>query len=62
MNENNFTSHVWCTLIEEITACAKEMAGKKEMACCVRGYHEYKDIEAAAIGKVLVCHRWRAIV
>ena len=22
---------------------AKEMAGEKEIACCVRGYHVYKD-------------------
>ena len=29
LNENNFTSRVWCALIEEITARAKEMAGKK---------------------------------
>ena len=30
---------------------------KKEMACCVRGYHVYKDIWAATIGDVslLVC-------
>ena len=28
------------------------------MACCVRGYHIYKeDIWAAAIGEVLVCSR-----
>ena len=32
------------------------------MACCVRGYHEYKDIEAAATREVLVCGRWRAVV
>jgi len=32
------------------------------MACCVRGYHEYKDIEAAATREMLVCGRWRAIV
>ena len=29
---------------------------------CVRGYHEYKDIEAAATREVLVCGRWRAVV
>ena len=34
---------------------AEEMAGEKEMACCVRGYHVYKDIRAAAIWEVLVC-------
>jgi len=62
-NINNFTSRVWCALIEEIAtraeemACEKEMAGEKEMACCVRGYHEDKDIWAAAIGEVLVCRR-----
>ena len=27
------------------------------MACCVRGYHIYKDIWAAVIGKVLVYSR-----
>ena len=32
------------------------------MACCVRGYHEYKDMEAAATREVLVCGRWRAVV
>ena len=31
--------------------------GEKEMACCVRGYHVYKDISAAAIGEVLMCSR-----
>ena len=30
------------------------MAGEKEIACCVRGYHVYKDIWAAAIREVLV--------
>ena len=34
---------------------AEEMAGEKEIACCVRGYHII--IWAAAIGKVLVCSR-----
>ena len=33
------------------------MACEKEMACCVRGYHVYKDILAAAIGEVLACSR-----
>lgn len=28
-----------------------------EMVCCVRGYHEYKDIWTAAAGEVLVCSR-----
>jgi len=31
------------------------MAGEKEMACCVRGYHVYKDIWAAGIGEVMMC-------
>ena len=31
------------------------MAGEKETACCVRSYHVYKDIWAAAIREVLVC-------
>ena len=48
LNENNFTSSVWCALIEEIAPRAEEMAGEKEMACCVRGYPVYKDIWAAA--------------
>ena len=48
MNENNFTSRMWWALIEK-------MAGEKEIACCVRGYHVYKDIWAAAIREVLVC-------
>ena len=45
---------VWWALIEEITPRAEEMADEKEMACCVRGYHVYKDIWAATIGEVLV--------
>ena len=40
-----FTSRVWWALIEEIAPLAKEMAAEKDMACCVRGYHVYKDIE-----------------
>ena len=51
LNENNFTSCVWWALVEEITPCRRY---EKEMACCVRGYHVYKDIWAAAIGEVLV--------
>ena len=31
--------------------------GEKEVACCVRGYHVYKDIWAAATGEELVCSR-----
>ena len=27
------------------------------MACCVRGYHVYKTIWAAAVGEVLICRR-----
>ena len=57
LNENNFTSRVWWALIEEIISCAEEMACEKEMACCVRGYHVYKDTWAAAIGEALVCSR-----
>ena len=48
---------MWWALIEEITPRAEEMACEKEMTCCVRGYHVYKDIWAAAIGEVLVCSR-----
>ena len=43
---------MWWALIEEIALRAEEMACEKEMACCVRGYHVYKDIWA-----VLVCSR-----
>ena len=46
---------MWWALIEEIIPRAEEMAGKKEMACCVKGYHVYEDIWAAAIREVLVC-------
>ena len=28
-----------------------------EGACCVRGYHIYREIWAAAVGEVLVCER-----
>ena len=28
-----------------------------EGACCIRGYHEYKEIWAAALGEELVCER-----
>ena len=55
MNENNFTSHVWWALIEEIAPCAEEMADEKEIACCVRGHIYGMDIWAAAIREVLVC-------
>ena len=48
MNENNFTSHMWWALIEEISPRAE-----KEIACCVRG-HVYLDTWAAAIREVLV--------
>ena len=41
---------MWWALIEEIASHAEEMAGEKEMAYYVRGYHVYKDILAAAIG------------
>ena len=62
LNENNFfTSCVWWALIEGIAPHAKEMAGEKEMACCVRGYHVYKDMWAAAIGELLLCHHWCVI-
>ena len=46
---------MWWALIEEIALRAKEMTGEKEMAYCVRCYHAYKDIWAAAIREVLVC-------
>ena len=34
LNENNFTSRVWWALIEDITPCAKEMAGEIEIFLC----------------------------
>ena len=49
LNKNNFTSRAWWALIEEIAQHAEEMAGGKEIACCVRGDHVYLDIWAAAI-------------
>ena len=51
------SSRMWWALIEEFVPRVEEMAGEKEMACCVRGYHIYKDLWAAAIGEVLVCSR-----
>ena len=51
LDENNFTSRMWWALIEKIAPRAEVMA------CCVRGYHVYKDMSAAAIGEVLVCSR-----
>ena len=39
----------------EIAPRAEEMAGEREINTCVRGYHVYKDIWAAAIQEVLVC-------
>ena len=45
---------MWWALIEKIALRAEEMAGEKEIACCVRG-HVYLDIWAAAIREVLVC-------
>ena len=48
---------MWWALFEEIAPCAEDTACEKEMACCVRGYHVYKDTWAAAIGEVLVCNR-----
>ena len=42
---------MWWALVEEIAPCAEEMA------CSVRGYHVYKDTQAAATGEVFVCSR-----
>ena len=42
---------MWWALIEEIALLAEEVV------CCVRGYHVYKDVWAAAIGEVLACSR-----
>ena len=60
LNKTNFAIHVWWALIEEVTPCAIEIEmachDKKEVACCVRGYHVYKDIWAVAIGEELVCN------
>ena len=59
LNENNFTNRMWWALIEEIAPRAENrdrwLHGEKEIACCVRGYHVYKDIRAASIREVLVC-------
>ena len=44
LNENNFTSHMWWALIEEIALHFEEMADEKEKACCVRGYHVYEGM------------------
>ena len=55
LNENNFTSHVWWALIEEIAPRAEEMADEKEIACYVRGHIYGMDIWAAVIREVLVC-------
>ena len=49
LDENN--------VIEKIALHAEVMACEKEMGCCVRGYHVYKDMWTAAIGEVLVCSR-----
>jgi len=46
---------MWWALIDEIAPHAEEIAAEKEMACCARCYHVYKDIWAAAIREVLVC-------
>ena len=59
LNKDNFTSRVWWALIEVIVPCAEEMAGEKEMSSCVRGYHIYENMWAAAIGESLVCHCWK---
>ena len=40
-----------CALTKEVAMYAKEMAGEKETACCVRSYHKYKDIWAAVTGE-----------
>ena len=62
--ENIFTIRAWWALIEKVAPCAMlnrqiEMAcrGEKEVTCCVRGYHVYKDIWATAIGEELGCGR-----
>ena len=51
---------MWWVSIEEIAPRANEIAGEKEMACCVRGYHVYmyEDMLAAVNEKVLVCRCW----
>ena len=53
---------MWWALIEEITPRAKEMTGEKQMVWCVRGYHIYKSIWAAAIGELLVCRCWCVVI
>ena len=53
---------MWWALIEEISAHGEEIANEKVIACCVRGYHVYKDILAAAIGEILVCRCWYVVI
>ena len=63
MYKNIFTICAWWALIEKVALRAM-LNRQIEMACrgekkvtCVRGYHVYKDIWAAAIGEELVCGR-----
>ena len=53
---------MWWALIEDIALHVEKVAGEKEMACGVRGYHVYNDIWAAAIGEVLVCRCWCVVI
>ena len=58
---------MWWALIEEIALRSEEIACEKEMACCVRVYHVYEDMLAAAIGEsagvsLLVCRCWCVVV
>ena len=36
---------------------ASTMSAEMEIPICVRGYHVYKDIWAAAVGELLMCSR-----
>ena len=36
---------------------ASTMSAEMEIPSCVRGYHVYKDIWAAAVGELLMCSR-----
>ena len=36
--------------------CKLKMGGEMKMACCVKGYHMYKEVWEAVIGEVLVFH------
>ena len=46
---------MWWALIEEVAQRAEVMACEMEMACCVRGYHVYKDYVGSSIWGSCLC-------